>query len=98
MRFFVGTMLSLILMNSPCLASGEESKDRHAAASSTLTQVDKLAHQVTRTLSEFATDVLPVMKAVGEETAREARADLPKIGAELKNQLKHLLPVKKGRD
>ena len=76
-----------ILFSSACSSLGNDlhqSKQKRTVGQ----RVERFATSLTRTMTDVASDVLPIVSATTNEMVREVKSDLPKITEEVSRQLR----------
>jgi hypothetical protein len=61
-------------------------------------RVERFAKSLTGTVTDLASDVLPILGATTKEVGDEIKSDLPKVAEELGSQMSHIFPTRGSRE
>lgn len=97
-RIYVGLVgLVAIVFSSACTSLGkgvQQSKQKTTVGQ----RVERFAKSLTQTVTDVASDVLPILGATTKEVVDEIKSDLPKVAEELGSQMSHSLPTRGSRE
>ena len=83
-----------LLVSSACTTL--ENSTRQSSQKRTVGQrAERFVKSVTHTMTEAASDVLPIFAATFNETVQEMKSDLPKVTEELSKELSRTAPMRR---
>ena len=98
LRIYVGLIGLVSLLFSSACTSLDKGVQQSRQKSTVSQRVERFAKSVTQTVTDAASDVLPILTAATHEVVDEIKSDLPKATEELRHQMSRILPARDSRE
>ena len=94
-RISVGLLSIFALLVSSACTTLENSTRQSSQRRTVGQRAERFVKSVTHTMTEAASDVLPIFAATVDEIVSEVKSDLPKVTEELSKELSRTAPMRR---